>query len=114
MLMTMISGLHNLSRSIGCALLATSSKVMVVYFVGGEIVFYLGYKIVRKDFMYWVQAEGVMDFVVSLLTRVIVKVVVDFSGCLHFRHPLELGGAAFSCSLLWVSPHILVHQINKY
>ena len=104
MLMTMISALHNLSRSVGCALLAMSStKMMVVYFVGGEIVFYLAYKIVRRDFMYWIQAEGVMDVIFSFLERVIVKVIVDFSGCLQFRHPYELGGTAFSCSMLWVS-----------
>ena len=104
MLMTMISALHNLSRSVGCALLAMSStKMMVVYFVGGEMVFYLAYKIVRRDFMYWIQAEGVMDFIFSLISRVTVKVIVDFSGCLQFRHPYELGGTAFSCSMLWVS-----------
>ena len=104
MLMTMISALHNSSRSVGYALLAMSStKMMVVYFVGGEIVFYLAYKIVTRDFMYWVQVEGVMDFIVSLVTRVLVKVIVDFSGCLQFRHPFELGGIAFSCSMLWVS-----------
>ena len=106
MLMTMISALHNLSRSVGCALLAMSStKMMVVYFVGGEIVFYLAYKIARRDFMYWVQTEGVMgmDVIVSLVTRITPKVIVDFSGCLHLRHPFELGGTAFSCSMLWVS-----------
>ena len=104
MLMTMISALHNSSRSVGYALLAMSStKMMVVYFVGGEMVFYLAYKIVRRDFMYWIQVEGVTDVIVSLFTRVTVKIIVDFSGCLHFRHPYELGGTAFSCSMLWVS-----------
>jgi len=27
--------------------------------------------------------------------------VVDFSGYIHFRHPLDLGGVAFSFSVLW-------------
>ena len=40
-LMTMISALHNVSRSLGVALLAASgNKMLVVYFVGGEIVLY--------------------------------------------------------------------------
>ena len=41
-LMTMISALHNVSRSLGVALLAASSnKKMVIYFVGGEIALYV-------------------------------------------------------------------------
>jgi len=30
-----------------------------------------------------------------------VKAIADFSGCLHFRHPKELGGAVFSLSIFW-------------
>ena len=33
-----------------------------------------------------------------MLCRVVVKVLVDFSGCVHFRHPLELGGAYWLCN----------------
>ena len=52
-LMTLISTLHNLSRSVGSALLAVSPiKGLVVIFVGLEIAFYLLYKIVRGDFWY--------------------------------------------------------------
>ena len=53
-LMTLISGLHNLSRSVGCALLAASGgKILAFYFVGGEILLFYAYKILRKDFYYW-------------------------------------------------------------
>ena len=104
LLMTIISTLHSLSRSVGCALLAAShGKTMLVYFVGGEVLFFVVYKVVRGDFLYWVRVEGPLGVLLSLITRSIVKVVVDFSGCLHFRHPYELGGLAFSVSMLWVS-----------
>jgi len=53
-LMTMMSALHNISRSTGCALLAASSggKSLVFYFIGGEMVIYLVYKVLRRDFWY--------------------------------------------------------------
>jgi len=52
-LITCISAVHNVSRSVGCALLASSGeKMTTLYFVGGEIAFYLIYKVVRRDF-YW-------------------------------------------------------------
>ena len=76
---------------------------MVLYFVGGELLLYLAWKIFRGDFLYWVRLEGVFGVILSFFVRVIVKVVVDFTGCLQFRHPYELGGAVFSVSMVWVS-----------
>jgi len=49
-LMTIISALHNVSRSLGVALLAASSNNrFVVYFVGGEIALFLMVKCARGD-----------------------------------------------------------------
>ena len=76
---------------------------MLVYFVGGEVLLYLAWKLLRGDFLYWVRVEGVLGVILSALERVFVKVVVDFTGCVHFRHPYELGGAAFTTSIVWVS-----------
>ena len=53
-LMLLISALHNLSRSVGCALLvASSGKTTFAYFFGGEMIIFLAWKIVRRDFHYW-------------------------------------------------------------
>ena len=85
-LMTIMSALHNLSRSIGCALLLSASgSVMAVYFIVGELVLYFVYKVARRDFMYQLPIEGLWGVLISLLVRVVGKIVVDFSGCLHFR-----------------------------
>ena len=139
-LMTVISSLHNLSRSVGVALLATNNdKLLAWIFVGGEIGLYLGerkgdvevggkhaiktqngpassyrtinlttyspqilvYKALRRDWRYWIRVEGLVSVLSSLICRVSVKVIVDYSGCIHFRHPFELGGAGFSLSMLW-------------
>ena len=102
-LMIIISSCHNLSRSIGLALLAASGMTKAVYFVGGEMFFYFLVKIARRDFLYWLPIEGAAGVVASLIQRMIVKVIVDFSGCMQFRHPCEMGGLAFSLSMLWVS-----------
>ena len=65
------------------------------------MVIYLIYKIVRSDFLYWMRIEGPLGIVISLIQRIFCKIIVDFSGCLHFRHPYEVGGLAFSASMLW-------------
>jgi len=97
-LMTLMSSLHNLSRSLGCALLAFSGAEMALPFIGGEIGLYLVFKIIRQDFHYWISGA---PLVASLLMRIVAKVVVDFTGCLHFRHPYELGGLSFTISMIW-------------
>ena len=86
LLMMMMSACHNLSRSVGCALLvASGGTTMVLSCVGGEIMLYLVWKVVRSDFMSWFPVEGSLGLFLSLVHRVFVKVIVDFSGCLHFR-----------------------------
>ena len=47
-LMTLMSALHNFSRSVGCALLAASGgNSLVLYVFGGEMMIYLAWKILR-------------------------------------------------------------------
>ena len=85
LLMTLMSSLHNLSMSVGYDLLAAGGATMVLAFVGGEMVLYLVWKGVRGDLMVFIPVEGPFGVVLSLLYRVVVKIVVDFSGCLQFR-----------------------------
>ena len=39
--------------------------------------------------------------IASFLVRIVAKVIVDFTGCLHLRHPYELGGLGFTMSMIW-------------
>jgi len=97
-LMTLISSLHNLSRSLVCALLALSGAEMALLFIGCEIGLYLIYKILRQDFHFWIPGT---PLICSFFERFVAKVIVDFTGCLHLRHPYELGGLGFAISMIW-------------
>ena len=69
-LMTMISTLHNLSRSLGYALLAVVNLNLALKFFVGEMGAYLLYKIARRDFYCWIRLEGVLSVVVGLLSKI--------------------------------------------
>ncbi len=43
--------------------------------------------------MYWVPGFGLP---ISLLCRFCVKVFTDSTACVHFRHPLDLGGLYYT------------------
>ena len=88
-LMTLMNALHNLSRSVGCALLAASpsGSLTLLYFIIGEMTLYLLFKIGRQDFFYWVRVEGPLALLLAFFNRIVIKIIVDFSGCLQMRHP---------------------------
>ncbi|GMH73697.1 hypothetical protein TL16_g06259 [Triparma laevis f. inornata] len=71
----------------------------VVYFIGGDMMFYLVLKAVRGDFRYWLRIDGLAGLAISLLVRVVVKFIVDFAGIFQFRHPNEVGGLYFTLNL---------------
>ena len=50
---------------------------------------------------YWPRVDGAAAIVAASIPRVAGKVIADFCGCLHLRHPFELGGVAFSLSMVW-------------
>jgi len=75
--------------------------MIVGYTIGGEILMYMLYKIVRRDFYWWPRLDGKVAVFSGIVARVIVKIIVDFTGCFHYRHPFELGGLGFTMSMLW-------------
>ena len=78
-LMTMISTLHNLSRSLGYAILAVVNLNLALKFFVGEVGTYLLYKLLRRDFYYWPRLEGMFSVIISLTERTVAKVVLDFT-----------------------------------
>jgi hypothetical protein len=71
-------------------------KTWVNIYVGADLGLYLMIKILRGDFWYWVPAGGFLEFVLSIVGRIMVKVITDFTSIVQFRHPNELGGMYWS------------------
>ena len=115
-LMTAMGALHNLSRSVGCALLIVAGgKTLAAVFLGGEMALYLLYKLGRGDMFYFMRVDGVLAVILGVSTRFLVKVGADFSGCLHFRHPYEMGGLAFSVNIVYaqIFPFVALYLYQK-
>jgi len=87
--MTLISALHYLSRSIGLALLVASAsgKLVTVYFAVGELITFFIVKIVRGGFYWFPQFRGVIAILIAIVARFMSKIVADYSGFMHMRHP---------------------------
>ena len=58
-------------------LASSSNSLIVLIFVGGELLIYLIYKIVRGEFLYWARMDFAVTMVFSLFTRVFGSVIVS-------------------------------------
>jgi hypothetical protein len=102
-----------LSKAVAMGALANTCWWWLVVYMSSDMCLYMLYKIARRDFWWWPPTTGVGS---AVLCRVIVKVLVDFSGCVHFRHPLELGGAywLFNAVMSQLSCIISVILYDRY
>jgi hypothetical protein len=66
------------------------AKYVAAYYVG-DMAVYFAYKGARRDFTHWPPMEGWIDPVESFVERLIAKVIVNFTGIIHFRGSAEMG-----------------------
>ena len=97
--MMLQSALLLLIRSFGAAMLMLMKKRYFAMFVAGDMALYLLQKGVRGDFHYWFPIDGAFGLFVSLLLRMIVKILTDFTGVIQFRADAELGGLYWTANM---------------
>jgi hypothetical protein len=83
-------------RGLGAALLMLVNVSYLFGLLGAEMGIYLAYKALLGDFYYWLPVDGVAGFALSLLLRVVVKVLADYTAIVHLRAPADLGGLYFA------------------
>jgi len=81
-----------LVRSLSAAMLMLVKKRYFAVYMAGDMALYLLQKVVRGDLHYWIPVAGAWGLLASLVVRVVVKTITDFTGVIHCRHPYELGG----------------------
>ena len=98
--MLLNSSLLLLIRSFSAAMLKLVNKRYFVLFMAGDMALYLLQKVARGDFHYWFPIDGALGLLLSLLMRVIMKTITDFTGIVHFRGPQELGGLFWTMNMV--------------
>ena len=91
--MYLLSFCQILGKSLEMAVLAqVGGKRLAVGVLVGETTLFLLYKRLRNDFRYYLPLPDSTSTLASIIIRVATKVIHDFTGFLHVRHPHELGG----------------------
>jgi hypothetical protein len=89
-----------LLRSVSTALLATLGMQYVFAYYVSDTTLYFIYKALRRDLWHWMPLQGAAIVVHSVVERLIVKVLVDFTGVLQFRGAGEMGGCYFTFNMV--------------
>ena len=97
--MMLNSALLLLIRSLGAAMLMLVNKRYFAMYMAGDMALFLLQKVARGDFHYWMPVDGALGLLVSLLARVMIKTITDFTGVIQFRHAGELGGLYWTVNL---------------
>ena len=58
------------------------------------------YKIVLSDIFYWLNVDGFVRLVTSIMVRFTAKTMVNFTMLIQLCHPQEMGGLSFLVSIL--------------
>jgi hypothetical protein len=90
--MTLFSAGMLLIRCMTIVVLGQIRGSWAALYIGGDLCVYLAVKMARGDFWYWAPAGGNIEIFSSILARVLIKTVTDFTSIVHFRHPNEVGG----------------------
>jgi hypothetical protein len=99
--MTFFSSGMLLLKCMTIVLLGLLGKKWVVTFMVADLGLYLFIKVARGDFHYWVGLDnGKLELLSSILARVLVKIVTDFTSIVQFRHPFEVGGMYWAFSFV--------------
>jgi len=83
-------------RCLTIVLLGMIGMSWALAYIGLDLGLYLAVKMLRGDFWYWVPLGGNAEIVSSIVARILVKVITDFTSIVQFRHPYELGGMYWS------------------
>jgi hypothetical protein len=95
-IMTFNSATMLLARCFGVALLLQVAKSYLFGILGAEMGIFLAYKVLMGDLYHWLPVDGFAGFALSLLLRIIIKIVADFTGIVQFRASPDLGGIYFT------------------
>ena len=107
--MILMSFCQVIGKCFALAILHDVGLGIVTGYITIDIGLFFLLKIIRGDLRYWLPIDNnVVSWIVSILDRLIVKVVGDFTGMIHLREPREMGGTYWLLNQIMTMASIFV------
>ncbi|GMH91470.1 hypothetical protein TL16_g12067 [Triparma laevis f. inornata] len=102
------------AKAIACALCSVEGSTVLVVYIGAEVAIMFIYKIASGNFMYWWSLSSRrLRLLASVILRFAMKIIMDFTGMMFCRHPLEMGGAFYSLNIAF-TPVVCLFLGSRY
>jgi hypothetical protein len=111
--MTLLSAVMVLFRCSGAVLLISLGRGFFGWSIAVDMGLFFLYKLVRCDAHHWIPIYGVVGGVCGFFIRFVIKAVTDYTGIVHFRHSVDLGGVYWSANVV-VSIGMTYTALNLY
>ena len=112
--MLLLASLHNISRSIGVALLYVVSAQSTFLLLGAEMTVYHLVKLFRSDYTLFVPGiEGGWKIAMAIVFHIAIKIICDFTGMIHVRGAKLIGGYLF-CAITIYSQLLPFFSMSIY
>ncbi|GMH88548.1 hypothetical protein TrVE_jg6992 [Triparma verrucosa] len=98
--MITLSFSHVLLLTFSCALLAVIDFNWLLCYLAADVGLFFFYKVVTRDFFYFLNITGGVRVFGAILHRLSVKIIMSFTLMIHLRHPNEVGGISTASTLL--------------
>ena len=79
--MMSLSFAHVMLQTFSCALLAVTNKIWLLYYLSGNMGLFFFYKIVRRDFYYFLNFRGVLRLVTSIVEVSDAQILLIYIAC---------------------------------
>ena len=73
-------------------LMQMGGRTLALGVLGGEVFIYLLYKLLRRDFRYWIPLPRGTSLILSLVIRILMKVFGRFYRISARKTPIRVGG----------------------
>ncbi|GMH92014.1 hypothetical protein TrST_g564 [Triparma strigata] len=97
-----------------CALCSIEGSTVLLTYIFIEVGIMYIYKVSSGNFLYWWSIKSLrLRVISSLITRLVMKLIMDFTGMMFTRHPLEMGGGFYSLNLAF-TPIVCLYFGSRY
>jgi hypothetical protein len=112
----MLCAIQAIVKAAATALLAVTNSTWLWVYIAVDHGLHFAYRMIRRYFIFYIAIPTTASYVYAPLQRVMLKVIVDFTGTLAFRLPLISGGSywLFSLVMSHASVFVSIYIYNKY
>jgi hypothetical protein len=87
---------HVLMKTVASSLIICVHENWLAIYMGCDMLLFLSLKLIRRDFTFWAPLPPSTSVFASLINRISIKVLTDFTLNLHMRSSMEIGGILFT------------------